>query len=216
MKQNIISVLVLCCVLSLLCSLGAEAAICANDLIRGYPASDAKVIESTVVDGSTLFLQAAGSIMTILYEAEKGSRDGLNTPAVLDAIDLAVSRLKSAKEKYLSAAQMGSAIAAELVNSAPLRSFDYDSFAAGKKLILPVAEEIKKILSAGDVTVFYKGFAAELENLTLHLESLKTKLMETKDSVFYKAEYQELLQILSHTMLLGNYATVLGEEAFDR
>jgi hypothetical protein len=189
-------------------------AICGNDIVEGFPGPGSENIESSIIEGSSLFFQAAGNIMKVLEEGEKGSKMEINTAESLSLIDAAIGKLKMAAEKYNLAAQVGRSLDSRLCNFTYLKVFAYEKFAAENGLNSEIAAEVKKYLAAGDVTGFYCRLAHEMDLLTGQLNALKMKLSKDNDMSTLVNDYWVILQQTSKTMLLGNYGTIMGKAAY--
>jgi hypothetical protein len=182
--------------------------------VEGFPETESENIENSIIEGSSLFFQAAGNIMKLLEEGEKSSKIEINTAESLSLIDAAVNKLKTAKEKYYQAVRLGKSVESTLCNFTYLKVFDYEKFAAENGLNKETAAEVKKYLAAGNVTGFYQRLADDMDLLTEQLNTLKVKLNQYNNMSTLVKDYWTILQQTSKTMLLGNYSTIIGKAAY--
>ena len=212
MKQRLILTVIIILITFALGGNNVYCLIHGNDIIEGYPESEAVNIESQVIDGSSLFFQGMSAVMGLFYEGEKGSKDG-NFPNSVNLIDVAVNKLKMSREKYLGAIQMAKSVDMRLCDFTYLEKFDYEQFVEEKGLNTVIAMDVKSYLFAGNVVGFYQRIADDIDGLIKRLVALKVKL-NNKLSL-YQEDYWLILQQGSRLLLFGNYGTVIGKTAYN-
>jgi hypothetical protein len=188
------------------------SAISVNDICDGFPEPEAGNIESSVIEGSSLFFQGMADLMTLFDEAEKGAANELFTNSA-NLIDSAIGKFKMAREKYVRAANIGKTVGKNRCSFTYLKTFDYAQFAEENGLVEEVVMDVKKYLANGDAVGFYLRIADDLGNLITRLNALKEKL--NAKPAFYRDDYWQLLQQASRMMLFGNYGTMVGKTAYN-
>lgn len=188
------------------------AAIYGNDIVDGFPEPEAGNIESSIVEGSSLFFQGMADLMNLFDEGEKGAANEL-FPNSVNLIDSAMGKFKLAREKYVQAANIGKTVERTRCNFTYLKTFDYTQFAEENGLMDEIIIDVKKYLANGDAVGFYLRIADELGNLITQLNALKEKLNSKPE--FYRDDYWQLIRQASRLMLFGNYGTMVGKTAYN-
>jgi len=193
-------------------NIAAYAVICGNDIVDGFPEPEAGNIESSVIEGSSLFFQGMADLMNLFDDAEKGAASELFTNSA-NLIDSAIGKFKMARGKYVRAANIGKAVEKTRCSFTYLKTFDYAQFTEENGLVEEVVMDVKKYLANGDAVGFYLRIADDLGNLITRLNALKEKL--NAKPAFYRDDYWQLLQQASRMMLFGNYGTMVGKTAYN-
>jgi hypothetical protein len=191
--------------------IGVHAILHNNDIVPAFDDPDGQKkqeIESHVISGASLFLQAQSYANLLLYEYELSCKQPYNCVRSLQYLETTINLLENARDQYVSASGIGESVGYSAVKIARLKTFDYDAFIIENRLNKEIAKEVQGYLSSGDIVGIYQQSANDISAILNTLYSIKESLkVDEKPSInlFWK-----LLQQFSESSLFGNYATLMG------
>lgn len=177
-----------------------------NDIVPVFHDGERDKIESSVIEGAVLFLQAKSYADLLLREFEKSGKQAIHYPAAFGYAEQAIGELETAKDEYMKAIAAGTraGYVDEIIGK--FKVYDYDMLSAEKGLNNDIMSSVKAYFSSGDILGAYRENVTNIEKIISILQLIKEKLAVnvTPDiSLFW-----QLLQQFSTASLFGNYCTM--------
>jgi hypothetical protein len=186
---------------------GLNAVMVVNDPQSPFPARTSVQIGDMITESASELLQSAAEAFLFLNEVEIAAKNGLNTNAALQRVDMAAARVEQALNLFKGVIATGSESGYDRVRIGRLRDFSYDRFAKENGLSAETMGEVSAYLGRGNVLGFYRRHARNLQNLLNTLNHIKAELLEGRLSE--NAVLWSLLQQYNRTMMFGNYASMV-------
>ena len=168
-------------------------------------------IESHVISGASLFLQAQSYGNLLLNEYELSGVQPFSCERALKYTETAITLLDNARNQYINAMGIGESLGYSSIKIYRLKSFDYDSFINENQLNKDIAKKVQGYLSSGDIVGIYQQAANYIMEILNTLYSIRERLKVGEKPTIHL--YWKLLQKYSESSLFGNYATMMGTTA---
>jgi hypothetical protein len=184
-----------------------NAVIAFNDPVSPFPRQASAQVGDMITDSASELLQSAAEAFLFLNEVEVAEKNGLNVNAALQRVDMAAARVERSMNFFKNIIATGSEAGYEKRRIAKLRDFSYDRFARENGLSMEMMGEVSAFLARGNVLGFYRRHVRNLQTLLNTLTLIKGDLLAGR-----RSENQilwSLLQQYNHTMLFGNYASLV-------
>lgn len=206
MKKAIFILITLGLVLTL------PATVLHNDIVPVFPGGDRNKIEGAVIDGAVHFLQAKSQADLLLVEYEKSARQTIDYPAALEYTEKAIAELEKSRDNYAQAHTLGkqAGYVAEMIQK--FKTFDYDTYTAGKQLNSGVMASVKAYFSEGNILGTYWQQVEYIDDILLTLVPIKEKL--TAGQLPDVSRLWQVVQQFSTSSLFGNYCTMTAQAVF--
>lgn len=184
-----------------------NAVIAFNDPISPFIGNASTQVGDMITDSASELLQSAADAFLFLNEVEIAGRNGLNVNAALQRVDMAAARVEQAMTLFRNIIATGSEAGYEKRRIAKLVDFSYGQFAKDNGLSAEMMGEVSAYLGRGNVLGFYRHHVRNLQTLLDTLLRIKGDLLAGRrpdNQVLWS-----LLQQYNHTMLFGNYASLV-------
>jgi hypothetical protein len=192
-----------------------QALINMNDIVPVFPDGiNRSKIESSVIDGTIHFFSAYSHANILMKEYEKSAKESLNYLIALEYTEKAITDLEKSKDKYAQAHTLGkqAGYSEEMIQK--FKTFDYDTYTAGKQLNNDVMALVKAYFRAGNILGTYQQQVEYIDDILLILVAIKEKLAagQLPDiSLLW-----QLVQQFSTSSLFSNYCTITAKAVFAR
>ncbi len=164
-------------------------------------------MNDSIIDGTSLFLQANASVNLLLNEVEIAEKETFNFENALLHVNSAIEKLQTAKSEYLKAVDIGRNTALDQDTVNYYKQFDYKGFAQLNQLNGEIMAEVSMFLQKGDINGVVIKNILEIDNILSLLEQIKAQLsngIKPEIGVFWT-----LFQKYNSLGLFGNYATLV-------
>jgi hypothetical protein len=168
-------------------------------------ASNCPSLSQFIAEGGSHFLQSLSDIHHLLGLMESSKGNGIDYKAFQDAVNAAISNMRSAQATYFQLKSQAAVIPynQEVINR--LIEFDYNSFQIEAGFIPAIFTHVQMYLVTGDVRGVYKQF---YENAGDILERLETIKVDVDTSIFPNLVLLwRLNQKCSEYKLFGQYVS---------
>jgi hypothetical protein len=188
------------------------AALLQNDIVPVFTGESRGEIEGAVIDGAVYFLQAKAHADLLLMEYEKSAGQTLDYPAALEYTVKTIAELEKSRDNYARAHTLGkqAGYVEEMIQK--FKTFDYNTYTAGKQLNGDVMLSVKAYFSAGNILGTYQQQVEYIDDILLTLVPVREKLAagQLPDiSLLW-----QLVQQFSTSSLFGNYCTMTAQAVF--
>jgi hypothetical protein len=184
-----------------------NAVMVVNDPRSPFPGRTSVQIGDMITESASELLQSASEAFLFLNEVEIAEKNGLNTGAALQRVDMASARVEQALNLFKDIIAAGNDSGYERTRIGRLKDFSYDQFARDNGLSVETMGEVSAYLGRGNVLGFYRRHARNLQSLLNTLNRIKAELLAGKLSE--NKVLWSLLQQYNTTMMFGNYASMV-------
>ncbi len=185
-----------------------------NDIICPFRTGAEKVdMNESIVEGAARFLSSQGYIMLACAEYERAELRMLDQQTMKNYILLAITEMKKARELYSTAKQIGEKIGYNEMRLQKFLAFDYEGFISAKNMNTVIATELKNKLVQGDIIAIHAKNIANVDSIIVCLAAIEAALNRNEKPD--KAKMWELVELMSHATMYGNYATRIGREILE-
>jgi hypothetical protein len=183
-----------------------------NDIVPVFPNGDRNKIEGAVIDGAVHFLQAKSQADLLLVEYEKSAGQTIDYPAALEYTEKAIAELEKSRDNYAQAHTLGkqAGYVEEMIQK--FKTFDYDTYTAGKQLNSDVMVLVKAYFSEGNILGTYQQQVEYIDDILLTLVPIKEKLAAGQLPDI--SRLWQLVQQFAASSLFGNYCTMTAQAVF--
>jgi len=184
-----------------------NAVMVVNDPRSPFQGKTSVQVGDMITESASELLQSASDAFLFLNEVELAEKNGLNTGAALQRVDMAAARVEQALNLFKDIIAAGNDAGYERTRIGRLRDFAYDQFAKDNGLSVETMGEVSAYLGRGNVLGFYRRHARNLQSLLNTLNRIKAELLAGKLSE--NKVLWSLLQQYNTTMMFGNYASMI-------
>lgn len=184
-----------------------HAVMVVNDPYSPPKAKGSLQIGDMIADSASELLQSASEAFLFLNEVEIAGKNGLNVGAALQRVDMAAARVNQALKLFRDIIAVGTEVGYDEKRIVKLKNFSYAQFVQDNGLNPVTMNEVAAYLGKGDMLGFYGRHARNLQALLDTLNRIRTDLLAGRQSE--NQMLWSLLQQYNHTMLFGNYASLV-------
>ncbi|MCP5052153.1 MAG: hypothetical protein GY940_33610 [bacterium] len=178
-----------------------------NDIPPAFDSPANGAMETMTIEGTSFFLKSNADVFLLLNEVEVGYPDHLNFTNAQTLTDSAITKLETAREKYLEIITVGSGTAYVSAMMDRLTTFDYKGFTQDRELNGEIMTKLQVYLVKGDIMGLYEKNIENIDRILQLLYGIHTQL--TEGAYPSIDSFWSLLQQYSDAILLGNYASMV-------
>jgi len=184
-----------------------NAVMVVNDPLSPFPGRTSVQVGDMITESASELLQSASDAFLFLNEVELAEKNGLNTGAALQRVDMAAARVEQALALFKNIIATGIETGYEKNRIGRLKGFAYEQFARDNGLSPETMSQVSSYLGRGNVLGFYRRHALNLQKLLNTLNRIKEGLLAGK--LAENKVLWSLLQQYNTTMMFGNYASMV-------
>jgi hypothetical protein len=180
-----------------------------NDCLIDANQENAGVIDSLIVDGAANFLDSYSCFLRLLKESEI-SRGPIDYQKAKELIDSLAPYLEAAKENYAAAFSLMKGSSLDPAKLQTLETFDYDGFAAGRRLHSDGMNQVAAFLVKGDIKGVYRKIIDDLGGLLKGIGAVREGIKNHTSPGM--EDLRTLYQQYSDLMQFGYYSSLVFAE----
>jgi hypothetical protein len=167
-------------------------------------------LSGLIVKGASHFIQAGHAIFSLLNEAEMSGIGGFSFLKAPKAAESAAEHLEIARTTYIQTLSIIKEMNFDQELVCRLKEFDYQGFAALKKLHPDVMERVASLMSQGNIMTVYEKAPRDIEGILNTLSPIANTIQQ---GIVPKIEDIRTLYLqYSDNMLFGFYVSMVFSE----